>query len=293
MKILYVNFLSGFCNNIFQYVYALLLHEKVKDNYKLIFSNKCFFMSGSKHNKPKNECNIETSPIYEFIKHHEFKYIDNYYGKFKGEEITELSKTANINPDINNLNIDYDKDIVLSGYFQNIKFYKNNINKIKLHLNNLLNTKIEYNFNEEDVVLHIRSDDFKHRQYDVNYYVNFLHLYKNIYIVTDNPNDNFAQYILKTYKNSKLITNTYSSYGSMKYQTKKDFNNNEIVRDFLCIYNAKNIIMSVSTFSWMASWLSNANKVYFPYNDRLFTNLLVDNEKYVYVDRNLEIKRYK
>lgn len=37
MKILYVNFLSGFTNNIFQYIYALLLHEKVKEKIQINF----------------------------------------------------------------------------------------------------------------------------------------------------------------------------------------------------------------------------------------------------------------
>ena len=141
MKILYVNFLSGFTNNIFQYLYSLLLYEKVKENYKLIFSNKCFIISGNKHNEPKKECNIESTPLYEFIKHHEFKYIDNYYGKFRTHEKTKLLETANINPDINNLNIDYDKDIVLSEYFQDIKYYQNKKEIIKLYLNKLLSVK--------------------------------------------------------------------------------------------------------------------------------------------------------
>tara|TARA_Y100000389_G_scaffold29518_1_gene25132 strand:- start:7362 stop:8213 length:852 start_codon:yes stop_codon:yes gene_type:complete len=283
MKILYVNFLSGFTNNIFQYIYALLLHEKVKEKYKLIFSNKCFLKSGNKHNNPSKECNIEITPLYEFIKHYEFKYISEYYGKFKSEEKNELLKNANINPDINNLNIDYDKDIVLSGYFQNFKYYQNKKEIIKLYLNKLLSVKLEFDFKDDDIVVHIRGDDLKHIQYSINYYTKYLNSYKNIYIITDNPNDNYVNYILKTYKNSNLITKKYSCYGSMTHLTTKNFNNYEIIRDFLCLYNAKNIIMSISTFSWMGAWLSNSNKIYFPINNDYFKNLIVNDKKYIYV----------
>lgn len=283
MKILYVNFLSGFTNNIFQYIYALLLHEKVKEKYKLIFSNKCFIKSGNKHNNPSTECNIEITPLYEFIKHNEFKYISKYYGKFKSEEKNELLKNANINPDINNLNIDYDKDIVLSGYFQNFKYYQNKKEIIKLYLNKLLSIKLEFDFKDDDIVVHIRGDDLKYQQYSINYYTKYLNSYKNIYIITDNPNDNSVKYILKTYKNSKLITKNYSCYGSMTHLATKNFNNYEIIRDFLCLYNAKNIIMSISTFSWMGAWLSNSNKIYFPFKNDYFKNLIVNDKKYIYV----------
>lgn len=198
MKVLYVNFLSGFANNIFQYIYALLLYEKVKENYELIFSSKCFLKSGNKHNSPSKECNIEITPLYNFIKHQKFKYISKYYGKFRSGEIEELKKTANINPDINNLNIDYDKDIVLSGYFQNFKYYQNKKDIIKIYLNKLLSVKLNFDFKDDDIVIHIRSDDLKHKQNSINYYIKYLNLYKNIYIVTDNPNDNYVIYILKT-----------------------------------------------------------------------------------------------
>ena len=69
----------------------------------------------------------------------------------------------------------------------------------------------------------------------------------------------------------------------MNHLATSNFNNNEIVRDFLCIYNAKNIIMSVSTFSWMSAWLSNANKIYFPIKNDYFKNLIVNDKIYIYI----------
>lgn len=37
-----------------------------------------------------------------------------------------------------------------------------------------------------------------------------------------------------------------------------------IAEDFSTIRNAKNIVISISTFSWLAAWLSNAERIFFP-----------------------------
>jgi hypothetical protein len=295
MVIIYVNLLSRFTNNMIQYVYAILLHEQLKDKYEIVFSNKNFLKSGTIHFKPVMECNIDKTPLYPFIKHHNFKYIEKYYGKgFRPEEINNLD--INFNPDILNLNIDYTKNIVLSSYFENTNYYKDK-ELVKKILNKLLTTTINIILHDNDVVIHIRGDDRLRDQYGLNYYKKCLdaNSFDNIYIVTDNPKIEYVLYILTNYKNSKLITSKACIHPRNNSELNVIFSENfnkEIVNDFLYIYNAKNIIMSISTFSWLAAYLSNAKKIYFPYENKCYNNLRVNEERYIYVNKSLNFKSY-
>ena len=299
MPIIYVNLLSRFTNNILQYVYAMLLHEQLKDKYEIVFSSKNLLRSGNIHYKPTMECDIHKTPLYPFIKHHTFEYIQKYYGKgFRPEEINNLDII--FNPDILNLNVDYTKDIVLSSYFENIEFYKDKKDIIKNILKNLLTTPINLSINDNDVVVHIRGDD-RSKENDMvasaNYYKKCLdaNSFDNIYIVTDNPKNNSVIFIINNYKNSKLITTKACTHPRNNNELNKIFSENfnkEIVNDFLCIYNAKNIIMSVSTFSWFAAFLSDAKKIYFPYEFKLYNNLRVNEERYIYVNKQLNFLSY-
>ena len=51
--------------------------------------------------------------------------------------------------------------------------------------------------------------------------------------------------------------------------------------------------MSVSTFSWFGAWISNANRIYFPYDDRIYLKLHVKEDRYIYVDKKGNFKKYK
>ena len=99
---------------------------------------------------------------------------------------------------------------------------------------------------------------------------------ENIIIVTDEPNNKNLQILY-----NKLIE---------KYKNSVAIRSKSIIEDFLYIMHAEKIIMSVSTFSWMASWLSDAKKIYFPVDDYIFNRdgdnrLIVDDEpRYRYVN---------
>lgn len=295
MVIIYVNLLSRFTNNMIQYVYSMLLYEQLKDKYDIVFCNKNYLKSGSIRFKPLMECNIDKTPLYPFIKDHTFKYIEKYYGKgFSTKEKNNLD--INFNPDILNLNIDYSKDIVLSGHFEKTNYYKDK-ELVKKILNKLLTTTINIILHDNDVVIHIRGDDRLSIQYDLNYYKKCLdaNSFDNIYIVTDNPKIKDIKHILTNYKNSKLITSKASIHPRNRNELNLIFSENfnkEIVNDFLYIYNAKNIIMSISTFSWFAAYLSNAKKIYFPYQHKLYNNLRVNEERYIYVNKQLDFLTY-
>tara|TARA_A100001035_G_scaffold242079_1_gene208370 strand:- start:555 stop:722 length:168 start_codon:yes stop_codon:yes gene_type:complete len=51
--------------------------------------------------------------------------------------------------------------------------------------------------------------------------------------------------------------------------------------------------MSVSTFSWFGAWISDAERIYYPYEDRIFRYLHVNEERYIYVDKKRNFKKYQ
>lgn len=280
MKIIYVNFLSRFCNNIFQYIYASLLHDKLKDKfeYKLVFSNKCI---------NRNEIDTKTIPLYPFIMNNNFDYNKNYNGTFNdNNKIRKISEKVNFNVDLHKLRaIDIKKDIVLSGYFQDIKYYVDKKPYINDKLKYLLNLKINNKLTNNDVVVHIRNTDLIHRQYNFDYYIKCIddNKFDRIFIISDDINHDNIKNLQKRYKNIILVSKGDG----------KQHNNEVIINDFLHLYYAKNIIMSISTFSWFGAWISNANKIYFPYDDRIYLKLHVNEDRYIYVDKKGKFKKYK
>lgn len=288
MKIIYVNFHSRFTNNIFQYIYAVMLHDKLKDNYKLIFSNKCIIKAGKDHRYPKVEVNTNLIPIFNFIKkNREFKYIQEYYGYFSSDEdLKKIKSNVNFNVDLEKLEeINIEKDIVLSGFFHDLKYYKDKKPYIKDKLKHLLRTKINNVLDNDDVVIHIRTTDLSYRQYSLNYYKKCINSnkFKRIFIVTDDINHDYVKKIKEMYKNVIILTKL----------VKKRHENTIIINDFLHLYNAKNIIMSVSTFSWFGAWISDAKRIYYPYEDRIFRYLHVNEKRYIYVDKRNKFKEFK
>ena len=287
MKIIYVNFLSRFCNNIFQYIYALMLHDKLKDklknkfDYKLVFSNKCIIKTGL------DEKDVSLIPIFNFIKkNNNFKYIKDYYGVFSNEEKKHILSKINFNTELDRIRkVDVNKDIVLSGYFQDIKYYVGKKSYIKDKLKYLLRMKINNELNKDDVVIHVRTTDLIHRQYSYNYYTHCIDSndFKRIFILTDNINHDYIKNLKEKYKNIIMISK----------EVEKKYENGLIINDFLHLYYAKNIIMSISTFSWFGAWISDAEKIYFPYDDRLYLKLHVKEDRYIYVNKKNKFLNYK
>ena len=216
MKIIYVNFLSKFCNNIFQYIYASLLHDKLKDKYILVFSNKCI---------NRNEIDTKSIPLYPFIMNNNFDYNKNYNEKFNNKnKIKKISKKVNFNVDLHKVrSVDIKKDIVLSGYFQDIKYYVDKKPYIKDKLKYLLNLEINNKLTNNDVVVHIRNTDLIYRQYNFDYYIKCIddNKFDRIFIISDDVNHDNINNLQKRYKNIILV-----SKGDCNQQNK------EIINDF-------------------------------------------------------------
>jgi len=137
----------------------------------------------------------------------------------------------------------------------------------------------------QDLVVHIRSGDVwswnrspgkrSHiRPLTAQYYESIINIskYESLFIVCENKDDPIALYLQYKYR-AELISG-------------------DILEDFGFLMAAKQIVMSASTFSWWAAWLSTAEVIHFPLSNYLGannkdqtrgTNLLVhDEERYVF-----------
>ena len=118
---------------------------------------------------------------------------------------------------------------------------------------NFLEIENESNYeipSSNDLVIHIRLGDY------VNIgCVTLKDLYKRViinesfdkcYIVTDDPNRSY----LDEFKDMGCLIRS-----------------NSILEDFIFLKNAKKIVISKSSYSWTAAYISNAEKIYFPLSD--------------------------
>lgn len=118
---------------------------------------------------------------------------------------------------------------------------------LSLKIRNSFQNKIKNNVN--NTIMHIRRGDFS-REYSLtdDYYIQALKYLKpqnNVIVVTDDSN---------------IITHVKENI----FQNAKLSDGKSMVDDFFTIFNAKNIIMSNSTFCYWACILGNAEKVTYP-----------------------------
>lgn len=167
-------------------------------------------------------------------------------------------------------NFDTD-NLIYSGYWQIDLFFKNYENKLKYHLDNLLqniysfNDNVHYNFNEY-IVIHVRKGDYlkidEYFDLDMTYYKNSIDYIKNI-----NPR----------LKKILVITNDiiWCEQNLELDNFEIEFSNvkNDIYYDFSIMKKSKYIITSNSTFCFWATFLGNPIVATIPnlwYKDRKF-----------------------
>ena len=158
-----------------------------------------------------------------------------------------------------------DKFIIINGFFQYYDIYKPYKKKLRQWFKI---PKYNTDAHEADVVIHIRLTDYmlmpEHWCLPLKYYTECIEQSnsRNIHIVTDEPNHPFLE-------------------GFKKYQPK--IINSSSMKDFSYLASGKKIILSRSSFSFWAGFLSQAEEIYFPNPDKghLSTgeqNLFVDDE---------------
>lgn len=139
-----------------------------------------------------------------------------------------------------------DRKIILNGYFQRYEYYEKYSDEIK----KWLYFKNQYKQLSNDLVVHIRRDDYITHGYTLTFesYKKMIESvsFNKIYITTDSPNDVFLK--------------KFDAYNPVIV-------NNSCIEDFKFISSFNKIIISQSSYSWWAAFLSNATEIIFPVTD--------------------------
>lgn len=139
------------------------------------------------------------------------------------------------------------KGLYLHGYFQNFRFYMPYREKLKKWLStDIPNHKV----NDRDWILHIRREDYlaAKSQLGLDYYDSILH---------ENRSRDDKVTIVGKDLEPWVIEHFKSKYGAFHYSKSS-------IEEFCMIRSHSNIICSNSTYSWWASFLSDAMKIYVP-----------------------------
>jgi len=277
---IYVNYLSRFANNIFQYALAHIIKDLTGG--EIFFSPSCVLRSGESHDLPAEEMPVEDIPLYLITDSKNILKKKEWSGKFRDDEKEALRKTGvYFAEDI--LKFENDKliisnsyrgePIILSGYYQDYRYYKGRKEFVSELLGKLNQYPLEILPGKNDIVLNFRGTDLAWAQMPLDYYRWILdkEQFDKLWIVTEDPNHKTVLRLLDMYPGEVL--------------------SNGPIKDLKFVMSAKKIIMTVSTFCWMAAWLSDANKIYFPLgssyplfdkeNDRRL--IVSDDHRYVYI----------
>ena len=160
------------------------------------------------------------------------------------------------------------KHVIFNGYFQNADF----LIKHRQYVLFIFNTDNEDRINEEylvkdiatfiknyspivkdsDIVVHLRLDDFHDKVTPVQTIIDILNQIKNkysdIYVVVDK-----IKYLYEV-----------NYINSICYSHKVNLITNSMLNDFSFLYHSKNIIISNSTFAWVAAYLGKAEYNWVP-----------------------------
>ena len=190
--------------------------------------------------------------------------LDSVVGKVYEEPVDQLPPYIELEDILTNLQ---PRKIELRHFFQNSKYfvpYREDIIRWLRLPNKVVPTG--------SLVVHIRLgdyDDLSRLSYE--YYANAIDSidHDNLVICTDSPDEPFIKKFMHY--------NPTISRGSWYH-------------DFCYIMGANKIVLSQSTFSWWAAFLSEANQIVFPlpksgwWSDRTSIDLRINHPRYIYVD---------
>lgn len=147
----------------------------------------------------------------------------------------------------------YVKNILLNGYFQSDKYFKNNRDKIlnlfsidKVSLDYINNKYKGFDF-EDSTSLHVRRGDYKnlplhHPTCEIQYYKNAIEVIQPKTLLIFSDDIEWCKENFKFYENKIIYIYDNPDYIELWLMS-------------LC----KNNIIANSTFSWWAAWLNNNN----------------------------------
>jgi hypothetical protein len=280
-RIIYVNYISRFANNIFQHAFAHIIKELVGG--EIYYSPLNVIRSGISHDQPTEAIPIQEMPLYEITDSKNILEKKEWSGKFNNEEKEALKKTGVWFPE-DILEFDGKKlvvssrykgePIIVAGYYQDYRYYRGR----KDFISGLLHAPLpKHQPGRDDIVLNFRGTDLSSVQMPLRYFTWILNneKFETLWVITEDPQHATVQKLLKMYP-SKILSNG-------------------AIEDFQSVRSAKKIIMTISTFCWMAAWLSDAERIYFPLgsksplydkdNDKRL--IIPDDERYVYVNSKI------
>tara|TARA_Y100000592_G_scaffold20351_1_gene31203 strand:- start:284 stop:1111 length:828 start_codon:yes stop_codon:yes gene_type:complete len=245
---IYVQLTNGFGNNLFQYIAGRLL--------------------ATFHGQEV----IVMPPTQDYYGINEFKKIGINIQNAevpKCENVNDINYTHYFNPKYKN------NDFLVSGYFENYKYFKNNIDLIKTWFPEITSK------NKNDLILHFRAGDrlFYANEYDTKPQAeNFIKAiqqfdFEKLYIVTDMPT--WEPITIQQLEQMKFHVDVaedkkISAQQSIDYfnsivdglsQFKPIHSRNSVAEDFSFIRCFDNILFQHGTLCWWAAALSDAKKV--------------------------------
>lgn len=167
-----------------------------------------------------------------------------------------------------------ERRILLDGFFQRYEYYRDYKDKIRQWLKT--EPLADFHPDPEDIVVYVRKKDYVEARsmLPFSFYEEALSRakYKRVFVCTDDPHDGFMK--------------RFKKYGAVIRNTPDD-----PMADFRFILSFNKIVQSASSFSWWASFLSDAKEIYTPIPLEGYwsaempdMNLKVDDEsRYIYI----------
>ena len=262
---LVVNVKGGLGNILFQIFFGYTI--ALRYNLELcLFHNQNEILNNICPNDKKRES---------IFHYHLFDNILRTDENFFKEEYLEIKEDKKYYTDILST-LPMNKNIYLNGFFQSTKFFNHNIERIKQKLNyNILDiakdiiNKYKMSINKKLIAIHIRGTDYiklkeYHTNIEIDYYQKCLNSINNlddyeIILFTDDydfSENNFSNLY------SNTISNIKNEFISDDFKYLK--NNGELDLFLMSLFDI--IICANSTFSLWATYFSNSEKIFIPFN---------------------------
>jgi len=259
-----VKYLSRLGNNLFQYCFGRIITEGL--GYKL----KADPIPGFPNTNVKVDgCDYSSGyPI---------QVIAQDYPEWYDGDYSQVFSWRNKNLSLDSVLKDNSKrKIIIEGYFQRYEYYKKYKDIIKKDWLALDPSTKKENQNSNDIIVCVRRTDYIRtgNALPFSYYREALNMEKHdrVFILSDDANDPFI--------------NLFKKYNAVVYKESNP------LEQFRFIMSFNKIIISTSTFYWWASFLSNAQEIYYPLPLQGFwskktpeIDLRVNDEKrYIYIN---------
>jgi hypothetical protein len=142
-------------------------------------------------------------------------------------------------------------DVIVDGFHQLYEIYKPFKGLLKTAFSKVVTPGTYVETSREDLVVHVRLGDFFKQFFEKdNYDLGLVHSlikqqsFRRLVVVTDSPEDPFIERLRSDFA--------------------AEVARGDRLSDFVTLMRAKRLLITPSTFSWWAAWLSEAEHIFFP-----------------------------